>query len=270
MRLKKHKGQHLLTDKNMMDKIVRESKVTPEDNVIEIGAGTGLLTKRLCAAANRVISFEVDEDFKAPLMEMLEERPNLSVKFQDFLKFDLRGFLNSEPSQWRVIANIPYNITSKIVQKVINEGRERLKDVHMLVQREVAERIVAKPDTDDYGRLSIFAQFFCDNEVLFLVPPDVFYPPPQVDSALLRMEFKSEIMDINPRIYFTVVKSAFSKRRKQIRNAIKKCVPGLKGKVLDQCLEKAGIERQRRGETLSLEEFGQLASVIEETVKPKM
>ena len=145
------------------------------------------------------------------------------------MKFDLVNHLTEGFMKWRVVANIPYNITSPIIRKLVAARQTNLTDVHLLVQREVAERIVASPGGKDYGRLSVFCQFFCNSEILFIVPPDVFTPPPQVESALLRISFKDVVLKVNPRLYFAVVKASFANRRKQIRNNLKNVVPGLKG-----------------------------------------
>ncbi len=268
MKLKKSRGQHLLTDTGMIGKIVRSAGVGPEDNIIEIGAGTGLLTRELVEKAGGVTCFEIDEDFAPDLKELDEKHTNLQVRFEDFLDFDLTGHLEAHPQKWRVVANIPYNITSPIIRKLVSARKPNLADVHLLIQREVAERITASPGNKDYGRLSVFAQFFCNSRILFTLPPDVFTPPPQVESALLRMEFKKVVMEVNPRLYFAVVKAAFASRRKQIRNNLKNVVPGLKGEHLDRVLDRAGIDRKLRGETLTLENFkaitDQVASYLEE------
>lgn len=262
MRLKKFRGQHLLTDNNMIAKIAESPGLTPADSVIEIGAGTGLLTKELAKRAGRVISFEIDRDFTEELNLLRDSYPNLEIRMEDFLKFDLKSHLRENYREWRIVANIPYNITSPIIQKIIDGRSCNLADAHLLLQREVAQRMVAPPGGKDYGRLSVYVQFFCKARILFTVPPDVFTPPPQVESALIRIEFKNELLKTDSELYFNLVQGAFSARRKQIRNNLKNAVPGLKGELLDGVLDRAGIERTRRGETLSLDEFKKLTDEV--------
>jgi 16S rRNA (adenine1518-N6/adenine1519-N6)-dimethyltransferase len=264
MKLKKYRGQHLLTDRNMLEKIVREAEVSPDDNVIEIGAGTGLLTELLAERAGMVKSFEIDRDFREKLEELSENFKNLEIIMHDFLSFDLSDFLSQQAKKWKVVANIPYNITSPIIEKLIEEGLPFITDIFLLVQKEVAQRITAKPGGKDYGRLTVYARFFFDTSLLFTVPPEVFMPPPSVDSALLRMKPRSETPDVNPATFFAVVASAFAQRRKQIRNAVKNALPGIGKDRIDEILEQAEIDKQRRGETLSLDEYAKLSRVVDQ------
>jgi 16S rRNA (adenine1518-N6/adenine1519-N6)-dimethyltransferase len=264
VKLKKYRGQHLLTDRNMLEKIVREASVSRDDDVIEIGAGTGLLTELLAENAGSVKSFEIDRDFRERLEELAGGYDNLEIIMHDFLSFRLADFLREQGKKWKVVANIPYNITSPIIEKLIEEGLPHFTDIFLLVQKEVARRITAKPGGKDYGRLTVYARFFFDTSMLFTVPPEVFTPPPSVDSALLRMKPLVETPDVNPRTFFAVVASAFAQRRKQIRNAVKNSLPGVDKDKIDEILEKAGIDKQRRGETLSIDEFAQLSRVVDQ------
>lgn len=269
MKLKKFRGQHLLTDTNMISKIVDTAGVAKGDSVIEIGAGTGILTRALARTAGRVISFEIDRDFRETLAELQEEFPGLSIRIEDFLQFPLLDFLSHSESRWRIVANIPYNITSPIIEKIINERHPNLIDSHLLMQKEVARRMVAPPGGKDYGRLSVFVQYFCNAKILLTVPPEVFTPPPQVESALLRMECKEDVGVLNSQIFFAVVKAAFEMRRKQLGNTLKNVAPGLSGDNLEMIFKKSNIDRQRRGETLSLEEFATIARVVDDYLKEK-
>jgi 16S rRNA (adenine1518-N6/adenine1519-N6)-dimethyltransferase len=269
MKLKKFRGQHLLTDANMIGKIVQSANLGRDDLVIEIGAGTGILTRQLAASAGRVLAFEIDNGFREGLKELERETTGLEVRMEDFLGFPLARHLEEHPGRWRIVANIPYNITSPILEKVINERRPNLLDTHLLMQREVARRMTAPPGSKDYGRLSVLAQFFSRPEILFTVPPDVFTPPPQVESALLRMTFRDELLKVNSRLYFAVVKAAFEQRRKQLGNTLKNIVPGFSGPVQEEVMERAGIDRQRRGETLGLKDFETLSNCIEDYLRQK-
>jgi 16S rRNA (adenine1518-N6/adenine1519-N6)-dimethyltransferase len=281
MKLKKSRGQHLLTDKNMLDKIIRESSVNMEDSVLEIGAGTGLLTELLVKNAGKVVSFEIDRDFEPNLRELEKSYKNLTIEMVDFLKYDLKGFFrknnahlnssspdkNANCNKWKVVANIPYYITTPIIEKLIEDGKGCISDIYLLIQKEVAQRIVAKPGGKDYGRLTVYAQFFFDCKILFTVPPDVFVPPPTVDSAFIQMKPKDSVLDVNPPVFFGVVQAAFAQRRKQIRNAVKNSLPGLSQENIDKVFEISGIDKTRRGETLSLVEFARLSKTVDEMSK---
>jgi 16S rRNA (adenine1518-N6/adenine1519-N6)-dimethyltransferase len=264
MKLKKFRGQHLLTDRNMLEKITRESGVCSGDNIIEIGAGTGLLTELLAEQAGLVKSFEIDRDFREILEELAKRYNNLEIIMHNFLAFQLVDFLKAQDKKWKVVANIPYNITSPIIEKLIEEGLPYITDIFLLVQKEVAQRITAKPGGKDYGRLTVYARFFFDTSMLFTVPPEVFTPPPRVDSALLRMKPKDNLPDVNPPVFFAVVAAAFAQRRKQIRNAVRNALPDAPGEQIDDILKKSGIDKQRRGETLSLDEFALLSRTVDE------
>ena len=292
MRLKKYRGQHLLTDSNMLEKIVESADIKQDDNIIEIGAGTGLMTELLAQEAKRVVSFEIDRNFEEQLEQLKSQYQNLTIHVTDFMKWDMTEFFEKqgetfnatgeEPStahsnvcstddnegRWRVIANIPYNITSPILEKLIEEGRDHLSDANILMQKEVAERIVAKPGKKDFGRLSVFVQYFCDAELLFTVPPTVFTPEPKIDSAVLSIKFKDQ-KNINTdrlfiKTFFKVVKAAFSLRRKQLHKAIRGTFTGNSSQEIKELIESAGIDCRRRGETLSIEEFEKLAEKFAE------
>jgi len=265
MKLKKYRGQHLLTDKNIIRKIVRASGVTENDNVLEIGAGTGLLTQELASTGACILSFEIDRDFHEMLSNLTSLHQNLTVTYEDFLNFSLSNFLRADGRKWRVIANIPYNITSPIIEKIIKEGRSGLKDAYLLVQKEVAQRITAKAGQKEYGRLTVFTSFFCKASILFTVPPHVFTPPPKVDSALIRLELKEELPNVNTELFFKIVASAFQQRRKTIKNTLKQILPSYSTTMVENILLKAGIDPTRRGETLSTFEFERVENIISKT-----
>ncbi len=266
MKLKKYRGQHLLVDVNMLNKIADSAHIKKDDHIIEIGAGTGLLTELLAEAAKEVMSFEIDKEFEGELREIEAQHPNLRLVFGDYMKWDMEDFLAKDENKWRIVANIPYNITSPILEKLITEGRQYLTDAHILMQKEVALRITAKPGTKDYGRLSVFVQYFCDVKMLYTVPPTVFEPPPKVDSAVLYMKFKDyNEVQVNKKfeaVFFNIVKASFALRRKQLQKTLRGALQGFSAEEVKRILEKAGIDGTRRGETLNMEEFEKLALTV--------
>lgn len=263
MHLKKHRGQHLLTDKNLIFRIIREAEISNDDRVIEIGSGTGLLTEALARNAGEVLTFEIDPDFKGNLVQLEDKYDNLRVVMDDFLDFPLEEFLEKRKTTWRIIGNIPYNITTPIIEKIIGEMTENIRDVHLMIQKEVARRISALPGGKDYGRLTVFVKFFFEPEILFTVGPDVFVPPPSVDSAFLRLNVKDTLPDADLSICLNTVRAAFAHRRKQIFNSIRKSgLINLDKSKLRKALRESGIDGARRAETLSLEEFIRLAKAI--------
>lgn len=266
MKLKKYRGQHLLVDCNMLNKIAESAHINKDDHIIEIGAGTGLLTELLAEAAESVMSFEIDKEFEGELKGIESQHPNLKVIFGDFMKWDMEEFLEKDSNKWRIVANIPYNITSPILEKLIMEGRQHLADAHILMQKEVAQRITAKPGTKDYGRLSVFVQYFCEAKLLYTVPPTVFEPPPKVDSAVLYMKFKDySELQVNKKfeaVFFNIVKASFALRRKQLQKTLRSALQGFTAEEVKGILERSGIDGTRRGETLSMEEFERIALTV--------
>ncbi|MCD4782608.1 MAG: 16S rRNA (adenine(1518)-N(6)/adenine(1519)-N(6))-dimethyltransferase RsmA [Candidatus Eremiobacteraeota bacterium] len=271
MHLKKYRGQHLLPDKNMLAKIVNSANIKPDDNIIEIGPGTGLLTEILAQKAGKVIAFEIDRDFENNLRLISEKHQNLEVRFIDFLKWDIAEFMEGEAGKWRVMGNIPYNITSPIIEKLIEKGRENITDVHLLIQKEVAQRIVSPPGVKEYGRISVFVQFFADVKILFNIPPSVFIPPPKVDSSLISIKFKDLQEKYRGRdfqkTFFTIVRAAFEQRRKQLQKALRGSIPGFDSERTKEILEGLGMEPKRRGETLSVDEYIEMTEYIIKTRK---
>jgi len=266
MYLKRYRGQHLLPDKNMLNKIVNFACIKPGDNVIEIGPGTGFLTEILAQKANKVMVFEIDKGFENNLNSLSAKYNNLEIRFMDFLKWNIADLMENNTCEWRIMGNIPYNITSPIIEKIILEGRENIIDAHLLVQKEVAKRIVSPPGSKEYGRLSVFVQFFANAEILFDIPPSVFIPPPKVHSSLLSIEFKEipkKYRDMNfQKTFFSIVRASFEKRRKQLHKALRGSIPGLDNNGVKEMLVNTGIDPTRRGETLSVEEYIKVAEAV--------
>ncbi len=259
-------GQNFLVDANTLAKIVAAGAVGPGDHVVEIGGGLGVLTRALAEAvgpSGRVVSLEIDRDILPALTETVGDLPQVTVVPGDALAHDWPVFLQETfgDSPVKVIANIPYNITSPLLTTLL-PLKTRLSLLVLLVQKEVAQRLAAAPGTADYGSLSVFAQFHAAVQVMGIVSRRVFLPAPDVDSAIVRLipHAAPPAPVADEARFFLVVRAAFGQRRKSLLNALSGD-PSL-GWTRDQAaaaLERAGIDPLRRGEELGIEEFGRLA-----------
>ncbi len=260
----KRLGQHFLMDKGIMKEILRIAEVDSRDTVVEIGPGLGEMTKLLASKAKRVIAIEVDESMVALLKEQLEEYDNIVLHRGDALKFD---FLN-ESRKWceklKVVSNLPYNISTQLLFRFV-EMREAFSGITLMLQKEVAERIVAIPGGKQYGVLSVLLQIYCDASIRRIVPPSSFFPRPKVESAVVRFDLlqKPRVKIEDEAIFRKVVKASFGHRRKTLKNALKHVAFfNLEGEKIEVNLRKAGIDLRRRGETLTLGEFATISEVI--------
>ncbi|MEJ2696639.1 MAG: 16S rRNA (adenine(1518)-N(6)/adenine(1519)-N(6))-dimethyltransferase RsmA [Candidatus Sulfobium sp.] len=246
-------GQNFLYDRSILEKIVRTAGVTGDDTVVEIGPGPGTLTTVLSKRAKRVIAIELDERLYYRLKAELSGLVNVELVHGDVLKFPFEGIGN-----FRVVANIPYYITTPIIFRLL-DSRKHLSTMTLTVQKEVAERIVAHPGGKDYGVLSIMVQYLAHAELKFVIPREAFRPVPKVDSALLHMKILPEpsLVVRDERTFYRVVKTAFSQRRKTLSNSLKGLGEGIRDKLVA-----CGIDPGRRPETLSMEEFGKLADLL--------
>ena len=252
VRAKKHLGQHFLRDENVAQKIGNTLTLDGYKNVIEIGPGTGVLTKYLVKKPINLVAMEIDKESIAYLEENLHY-PNLVVLEADFLKYDLNKLFDGQP--FVITGNFPYNISSQIVFKAL-EFRDRIPEFTGMFQKEVAQRICEKEGSKTYGILSVLTQAFYEAEYLFTVPPGVFQPPPKVDSGVLRLKRKKEYrLDCNEALLFKVVKTAFQQRRKTLRNSLKTF-------QLSEKLKEDTIFGQRP-EQLSVSEFIHLTRKLE-------
>lgn len=252
--MKKKFGQHFLFDRNILNKILNCSGVTGEDTVIEIGPGLGTLTNIIAERAKEVIAIEFDRKLISRLKENVEPASNVTIITADALKFDYESI----QTRFRVVANIPYYITTPLLFRLL-EYRENVISMTLLLQKEVAKRIVASPGGKDYGVLSISSRIFTRPELKFMVTRKVFSPPPDVDSAVVHFEVSPvplfKITDVP--LFTDIVKTAFSQRRKTLINSLKKF------EGIGDALEKAGINAKIRPENLSIENF----AVISEALK---
>jgi len=258
---RKRFGQNFLVDRNIANKIVTLAGLSQTDIVIEVGPGPGMLTERLVDTGAKVVAIELDRK----LVEVLQKRflgiKNLEIINADALKLSYRGLSQRYSKRLRVVSNLPYNISTPILFKFLDE-RDAFFSLLLMLQREVAERIVARPGTKDYGVLSVLTQFYTDVKIELSVPPSVFYPRPKVYSSLVRFNILDRPkVDVKDPIRFQqVVKAAFGRRRKTLFNALKALALPLP--LLDKVFKDGGIDPKRRGEALTLEEFGRLSNAF--------
>jgi len=261
IRLKKSLGQHFLVDENIVRKIASAAQLTPEDTVIEIGAGIGTLTQELAQRAARVIAVEIDGRLIPLLKEHLRPCANVTIVNQDFLQLDLREIALDKKIV--IVGNLPYGVTAPILEKLI-EVYDILTAATLLVQAEVADKLCAVPGTRDAGAITIFVQGFAEVQRVFSVSRHVFFPKPEVDSALVRLKFYEHPQFCAPAgLFFTVVRAAFNLRRKTLKQSLTRSpLLALSPKVALEALERAQLDPQRRGETLSIAEFDRLAQAL--------
>jgi len=256
-RPRKRFGQNFLHDQHVLDRIVAAAELEETERILEIGPGPGALTTRLLATGLPVLAVEIDRDLAKVLQERHEA--NLEVKVGDVLRFDWTELLQRPP--YKLIANLPYNISSQILFKVL-EHRHSFSRLVLMFQKEVGERLVAAEGCRNYGILSVLMQTWFHVERVIKVPPGAFFPPPKVDSVVLRMEPLSrprvELQD--EILYRKLVKSAFAQRRKTLRNSL--LGSGWSAEQIDPAFTAAEIDPGRRGETLTIEEFGALANLL--------
>ena len=265
---KKSFGQNFLTDTNILQKIVDTAEIDDQVNVIEIGPGIGALTEFLAERAAQVMAFEIDHRLVPILADTLRDFDNVTVVNEDILKVDLaqhiQNFKNPD-LPIKVVANLPYYITTPILMHLIESGIP-FREFVVMMQKEVADRISAKPNTKAYGSLSIAVQYYMTAKVAFIVPRTVFVPAPNVDSAILKMVRRPEpaVAVEDEKFFFKVSKASFTHRRKTLWNNL----TGYFGKTeevkdkLTKALDQAGLSPSVRGEALSLEEFASLADAL--------
>ena len=265
---KKSFGQNFLTDTNILQKIVDTAEIDDQVNVIEIGPGIGALTEFLAERAAEVMAFEIDNRLVPILADTLRDFDNVTVVNEDILKVDLaqhiQNFKNPD-LPIKVVANLPYYITTPILMHLIESGIP-FSEFVVMMQKEVADRISAKPNTKAYGSLSIAVQYYMTAKVAFIVPRTVFVPAPNVDSAILKMVRRPEpaVVVEDESFFFKVSKASFTHRRKTLWNNL----TGYFGKTeeikdkLTKALEQAGLSPSVRGEALGLEEFASLADAL--------
>jgi 16S rRNA (adenine1518-N6/adenine1519-N6)-dimethyltransferase len=266
LHLSKRFGQNFLVDRIHLMRVVDTAGVGPEDRVFEIGPGVGTLTVELARRAASVVSVELDRSVIPALTAVTVEFPHVAIVQDDALRLDLPAFLGDRwgDAPGKVVANIPYNITSPLLIRLL-ENKRLFRSITLMVQKEVADRLKAKPASDDYGALSVFAQYHAEVTAPFVVPKGAFFPPPKVDSAIVHLIPRAAPpVDVpSDDAFFAVSRSAFGQRRKTLLNALTnaEALPFSREQIV-AALETAGVDGQRRGETLTLEEIAAVARAL--------
>ncbi|MCU0551514.1 MAG: 16S rRNA (adenine(1518)-N(6)/adenine(1519)-N(6))-dimethyltransferase RsmA [Leptolyngbya sp. Prado105] len=264
---RKQFGQHWLKSEKALAKIVSSAELNERDRVLEIGPGTGILTRQLLGQAQRVVAVEIDRDLCPILLQKFAKTDNFLLLQGDFLTLEMDELLQPFPmfqNPRKVVANIPYNITGPILEKLLgtiaNPNPNPFDSIVLLLQKEVALRICGNPNSSHYGALSIRVQYLAEAEFMCDVPAKAFSPPPKVDSAVIRLKPRAvEIPADDPRKLETLVKLGFSSRRKMLRNNLKSLI---EVENLNQLLESLGLNPQARAEDLSVEQWVRLSNAF--------
>ena len=257
---KKQFGQNFISDGNLLRSIVEVSGITKDTTVVEIGCGAGTLTRALAEAAKKVYAFDIDRDLQPVLAETLSGLDNVEVIFRDFNKLDLKEF-EKEIEDYVVVANLPYYITTPLVTKLLEES-DKVQGLSIMVQEEVAERFCAKENTAEYGSITAAIALKGSAKIVKRVSRNLFYPRPNVDSAVVKIEFERGRVEVkDERAYRQAVKCAFLNRRKTLENNLVNCFK-LTREEAKLILQEAGVEEKARGETLSPQRLARLADVL--------
>ena len=266
-RPRKQFAQHWLRSEKALNQIVGAAELSRSDRILEIGPGTGILTKRLLPIAESVVAVEIDRDLCQKLAKQLGQTANFLLLQGDFLEIDLNALLEPFPAFQKpnkVVANIPYNITGPILEKLLGTisapADEPYESIVLLVQKEVAERLYAKPGSKAFGALSVRVQYLASCELICIVPAQAFYPPPKVDSAVVRLRPRLTAPPAaDPKRLETLVKLGFAAKRKMLRNNLKSVVESDR---LTQLLEQLNINPQARAEDLGVSEWVELSNSL--------
>lgn len=260
-------GQNFLINESILDEIVESADISDDDVVLEIGTGIGTLTSKLCERAKKVIAVEIDKNLLPILQETLSDFDNITIINKDILKININEELTNLGinQKIKVVANLPYYITTPIIMKILEE-KVNVDCMVLMLQKEVANRINATTSTKDYGSLSIAVQYYCDTDIVCKVPKNSFIPEPNVDSLVIKLSVnekrKVDIQDED--LFFKIVRGSFSKRRKTILNSLAGYENLVDKEKIEKILEKANIDTKRRGETLSIYEFAILTKAYKD------
>lgn len=263
---RKRFGQNFLIDEHVLDKIVDAALIEEDDGVIEIGPGIGTMTQLLCERAAKVVAIEIDRDLIPILDDTLSEYSNVKVINADVMKTDISRLIEEEfkGRKVRVVANLPYYITTPIVMNLL-ENRYPIESITIMVQKEVAERMRAVPGTKDYGALSLAVQYYADTYIAANVPPNCFIPRPNVGSAVIRLTvLKESQMDVSDeKRMFEIIRASFNQRRKTLANAVANYAGlSFSRSDVENALIKMELPVTVRGESLNLQQFAALSNIL--------
>jgi len=261
IRPKKSLGQHFVQDPNILRKVIEAASLEPEDVVVEIGAGLGSLTEPLARRVKKVYALEIDSSLADALKDRFPSRGAVEVVWADALQFDFGTPFRRWKRKIKVVANLPYEISTPMIFRLLKE-RECFSLLVLMLQLEVARRLAAQPGTGDYGPLSVWSQLYCDVKIAFQVKPHSFLPPPKVHSAVVKFKIlpRPRVLVEDEKVLEKVIRSAFTYRRKTLGKALQ--LGGFSGPRVKEAFGKAGISPLTRGETLTLEKFCTLARLL--------
>ena len=264
IKMSKKLGQNFLIKRGIVDEIVHAAELTPGEPVLEVGPGIGTLTQGLAQCGADVTAIELDRRLLEVLDTTLASYDNVRIVHGDVLKLDVPAIMNHKP--FKVVANLPYYITTPIIMSLL-ESKLPIERLVVMVQKEVALRMVAKPGTKDYGALSVAVQYYTEPDIVLDVPPKSFLPAPAVTSSVIRcvLRDKPPVDVIDEKLFFRVVKAGFAQRRKTFANTMK--TTGLSKDRIEELLANANIDGQRRGETFTLQEFADVANAWAALIK---
>ena len=262
-RFSKSLGQNFLIDGNIVRKIVQGANITKEDYVLEIGPGIGTLTEELALNAKKVVSVELDQSLLPVLDETLKAYDNVEIVHGDILKIDVKRIIDEKLAGGpvKVVANLPYYVTTPILGMLLEESLN-IDSITVMIQKEVADRMISLHGSKSYGSLSVFVNFYSNSQIILKVPKTVFMPQPKIDSSVIKLNIKKELPDVDIEKLFKIVKGAFSKRRKTVLNALSSYGFDLEKELIKSALEKAEINPETRAENLSLEDFINISKIL--------
>jgi len=265
---KKRLGQNFLVDHNTLQIIINSLQLNKEDRILEIGTGIGTLASALSPLVSQVISVEKDKRLTPLLKESLSSFNNIEIIFEDIMKFDLANFFEQKSEKGenieKIVGNLPYYISIPLISQILELNRY-LKLAVFLVQKEVGERLMAKPGKKDYGILSLVAQYYSKLQKVHIVPSTVFYPQPKVSSMIIKLDiYKNPQVQVgSEKLFFNIIRASFQQRRKRLINSLSNYFKGEITKAeIESILTEVSIDKNRRGETLTLEEFAKLSMAM--------
>ncbi len=258
-RFNKQFGQNFITDTNLLNAMVEDSGITSEDVVVEIGAGAGTLTRAIANVAKRVVAFEIDNNLREVLDLTLQGLDNVEVVFKDIMKVDDAELREIVGGDYKVVANLPYYITTPIIMRFL-ENEYQPNTLSIMVQKEVAERLVARPNTVDYGSITAVVDLYADTEITRIVGRNMFFPVPKVDSAVVKLSIIKDKYDCDKIAVKKIIKGAFAMRRKTLSNNMLQL--GYHRELVESSILGAGLDIRVRGEVLGVPEFIKLNTLL--------